>query len=343
MPSVPASARLVTDFGAIANDNLADDTAISNALAALKPGEWLVFPAGKYIQNHSVVIATPDVTVWGAGAELHATDPQDHTVSLQADGVRLYGFKLTAVTDIRRSAVEQARISIYRDITRPGLQTGNVVRGNTVTFGDTADTANSAGGAGILVSKASNFTVAENTIRRSLADGINIADGSRNGRVVGNTVRETGDDMISVGSFFDSGWQSRFRTDPTARGAAERGDTATSNIAVQNNDLADNYWGRGISVIGARDVTVRDNLVNHTAMAAGILVAQEGLFNSPGPRNAVSTACKPARRLTCPQGLRLPSDATRCSTAPNQAMARSRSTPSTTPPPMPATRCWRRC
>jgi parallel beta-helix repeat protein len=285
LPSVPAHARRVTDYGAVPDDNLADDNAISAALNALQPGDWLVFTPGRYLQTKSIVITTPGVTVWGAGAHLHATNPLDHTVSLQADGVRLYGFKLTAVTDVRRSAVEQTRISIYRDWTRPGLQTGNVVRGNTVTFGDTPDTANSAGGAGILVSQASDFTVADNTVRRSLADGIHITGGSRNGRVINNTVRETGDDMIAVVSYLGKGWQQRLATDAAARGAVERGESAASNVLIEGNDLADNYWGRGIAVVGSRGITVRRNRIDHTAMGAGVLVAQEGGWGTPGPRN----------------------------------------------------------
>ena len=289
LPGVPANARRVTEFGALPNDDIADDPAIAAALSALQPGDWLVFPPGRYLQSKSIVITTPGVTVWGAGAQLHATNPLDHTVSLQADGVRLYGFTLTAVTDVRRSAVEQTRISIYRDWTRPGLQTGNVVRGNTVTFeaslGDTPALANSAGGAGILVSQASDFTLADNTVRRPLADGIHITGGSRNGRVINNTVRESGDDMIAVVSYLGSGWQQRLTNNAAARGAVERGDTQVSNVLIQGNDVADNYWGRGIAVVGSRHITVRDNRIDHTAMGAGVLVAQEGGWGTPGPRN----------------------------------------------------------
>lgn len=120
----------VTDFGAVADDDLADDAAIDRALKALKPGGWLVFPPGRYQQARSVLVSVPGVTLWGPGATLQATDPRDHTLGLRADGVRLYGLTLTAAPDQRRSEPAQARISLYRE--GPTPQRGNVVRGVTV-------------------------------------------------------------------------------------------------------------------------------------------------------------------------------------------------------------------
>ena len=287
LPTVPGTARYVTAFGAVPDDNLPDDDAIAAALAALKPNDWLVFPPGRYIQSKNIVITVPGVTVWGAGATLHATDPLNQTLSLQADGVRVYGFTLTAVTDVRRSAVEQTRISIYRDWTQPGYQSGNVVRGNTITSGSTADTANSAGGAGILVSQAMNFTVAENTVRRTLADGIHVTAGSRNGRILNNTVRETGDDMIATVSYLGTSWQAKLSADASMRAAVEAGDWQVSNVLIQGNNVAGGYWGRGLSAIGSRNITMRGNTVSNVSYGAGIIVAQEGGYTSPGPRNVL--------------------------------------------------------
>ena len=285
LPSVPSNARQVTDFGAVPDDEVADDAAIARALAALAPGEWLVFAPGRYIQASSIYITTPKVTLWGAGARLHASNPADHTLGLRADGVRVYGFELTAVTDERRSAAEQARVSVYRDWTRPGLQRGNVVRGVTIREGDSADLPHSAGSVGILVSAATQFTIAENTVRRTLADGIHLNGGSRNGRIVGNTVRETGDDMIGMVSYLGAGWQQKLLSDSAWRARVEAGETQVSDIVVQGNDLADSYWGRGVAVVGSRNITVLSNRISGTAYGAAVLVAQEGGYDTPGPRN----------------------------------------------------------
>jgi parallel beta-helix repeat protein len=251
LPSVPAGALRVTDFGAVPDDDLDDDAAIARALKALQPGDWLVFPPGHYRQAHSVLVTKPGVTLWGPGATLQATDPRDHTLGLRADGVRLYGLTLTAVPDQRRSTPAQARISLYRDGRTP--QRGNVVRGVTV---------DGAGSVGILVYGATDFTVANNTVRRTLADGIHLTGGSHHGRVLGNRVRDTGDDLISIVSYDN---------EPVVR-----------DVLVADNDTAGARWGRGLSVVGGEHLTLRDNLVSGVAHGAGVLIAQEGNWHTQG-------------------------------------------------------------
>lgn len=287
LPTVPADARRVTDFGAVPDDNLPDDAAIGRALADLAPGQWLVFPPGRYIQARSIYVRTRDLTLWGAGAVLHASNPADHTLGLRAPGVKVYGFELTAVTDGRRSAAEQSRVSIYREASLREPLTGNVVRGLNITQGTAVSSAHSAGSAGILVVGASHFTIAENAVRRSLADGIHITGGSSHGRVVGNTVRETGDDMIAMVTYLGSHWQDRLQNDSAWRNSLDQPGFFVSDIAVVGNDVADNYWGRGIAVVGSRNITIADNRVRGTSYAAAVLVAQEGGYGTPGPRNVL--------------------------------------------------------
>ena len=250
LPSPPPGALRVTDFGALPDDDLNDDAAIARALRALKPGGWLVFPPGRYRQAHSVLVTTPGVTLWGPGATLQATDPRDHTLGLRADGVRLYGLTLTARPDQRRSEPAQARISLYRDRsdnpagTTP--QRGNVVRGVTV---------DGAGSVGILVHGMADFTIAGNTVRRTLADGIHVTGASHHGRVLGNQVRDTGDDLISIVSYDDA---------PPVR-----------DVLVQGNDVAGARWGRGLTVVGGEHLTLRGNTVTGVAHGAGILLAEQ--------------------------------------------------------------------
>jgi hypothetical protein len=257
LPSPPSDTLRVTDFGAIPNDALDDDAAIARALNALKPGGWLVFPPGRYRQAHSVLVTVPGATLWGPGATLQATDPRDHTLGLRADHVRLYGLTLTATPDQRRSEPAQARISIYRDRSdNPDGRTpqrGNVVRGVTV---------DGAGSVGMLVHGAADFTIAHNTVRRTLADGIHLTGASHHGRVLGNQVRDTGDDLISIVSYDDA---------PPVR-----------DVLVQGNDVAGARWGRGLTVVGGAHLTLRGNTVTGVAHGAGILLAQEGNWHTHG-------------------------------------------------------------
>jgi len=285
LPAIPANALYVTSFGAIPNDNLPDDDAIAKALKALKPGQWLIFPAGRYIQARSIYVTVPNAVLWSQGASIHATNPDDQTVGLNADGASMYGFALTAITDYRRTAARHAHISVYRDGTVPGFQSGNVVRRNNITY--TASTP-SGGSGGILVYRAKDFTIAENTIRRTLADGIHITNGSNNGKVMYNTVSETGDDMIAMVSYMGAGWQTRAKTVPgwTTSFPAE---SLVHDIYVANNDLGGNYWGRGIGIVGASNITVKSNNIHNVTRAAGILIGQEGNYYTFGSKNILIT------------------------------------------------------
>lgn len=272
LPDVPPQAVRVTDFGALPDDALDDDVAIQRALRSLPPGGWLVFPPGRYRQAHSLFVTTPNVTLWGPGATLQATDPRDHTLGLRADGVRLYGLTLTAAPDQRRSEPAQARISVYRE--GPVRQRGNVVRGVTI---------DGAGSVGMLVYGATDFTIAGNTVQHTLADGIHLTNGSHHGRVIGNRVRDLGDDLISIVSYDDA---------PPVR-----------DILVAGNQVSGARWGRGLTVVGGERLTLRDNTVSGIARGAGVLVAQEGNWHTHGVNdvriegNRLSEIQTPAARV----------------------------------------------
>lgn len=284
MPSVPSDALKVTDFGAVANDDLPDDAAISKALAALKPGQWLVFPPGRYIQSKSIYVNVQNAVLWGNGATIHATNPDDQSIQLAASGSSIYGFTLTAATDYRRTLPRSSRISIYPAATLTGAVSGNVVRRNTITY----DASNPNGGSGgILVYRAKDFLVAENTVRRTLADGIHMTGGSYNGKVMNNTVRETGDDMIAVVSYLGSDWRTKVKSSVSA--ASALWGQRAHDIYIANNDVSGNYWGRGITVVGGANVTITNNAISKVTRAAGVLVGQEANYNTFGDVNILVT------------------------------------------------------
>ena len=68
--------------------------------------------------------------------------------------------------------------------------------------------------------------------------------------MIKNTVRENGDDMIAVVSYMAS--------DGTAIGSMTssmttlRDQRLNRNILITDNDVKGQYWGRGITVVGAR-------------------------------------------------------------------------------------------
>ncbi|KDB53029.1 hypothetical protein X805_13910 [Sphaerotilus natans subsp. natans DSM 6575] len=244
----PATAQVwrVSDFGAIPDDDLADDEALRRAQATLRPGDWLVFEPGLYLQAHSVTIDRPGLTLWGPGATLQALDPADHALRLQADGVRLAGLTLRARTDRRRDAPAQSRLVLQG--------AGQVVQQVRIE---------GAGAAGILVLGARGFLLADNRIRATLADGIHVSGGSRQGRIENNQVNDAGDDLIAVVSY-DS--------DPAP----------VQDILVRDNQVAGGRWGRGLAVVGGERITLANNRISDVLRAAGILVAQEGPWRTRG-------------------------------------------------------------
>ena len=117
--------------------------------------------------------------------------------------------------------------------------------------------------------KASNFLIARNVVYRTTADGIHMTTGSNNGRVACNVVRENGDDMIAVVEYGN-------------------GEPQMGAITIEDNDVAGTYWGRGITVVGGRDVTIRRNKIALTTHAAGIYIAaEEGAFKTRNVRNVL--------------------------------------------------------
>ncbi len=289
-PSKPAATVDVRSFGALPDDGRDDTAAIQMALDSLTAGQWLVFPAGAYQHDMRLVVRTARVVLWSEGATLHATNPDDQAVVLAADGAAIYNFTLTAVTRDRLYAPWHARIAIYDSAERGSPLRDNVIQGNQIvnTGARGTATANSASSAGVYVEFADNFLIASNLVRRSLSDGIHITGGARNGRVIFNTVRESGDDLIGVVSYMGDGdWTLETAARLSGTLAAKRDRTLVRELLVANNDVAGNYWGRGITVVGGADITISDNRIAQTAIGAGILLARDASFVTWGVTNVL--------------------------------------------------------
>jgi len=297
LPDVPSNAVNVTAFGAKPDDDDDDTETLQAAFNALKPGQTLVFAPGRYLQRKSVEVTVPNTTLIGTGATLHATNPDDQSLVLGADGTSLYGLTLTADTEERRSGNRHHRIRIIgqretpTSISKPIYDTLVARVRIQAPEGATGAHANSASGAGIYLARAHRFVIANNQVSRSLADGIHMTSGSRDGVVIGNTVRENGDDMIAVVSYLRPTNQTVLsnakdyspRFDELASVALDR------NILIANNDVAGNYWGRGITVVGGADVTIRGNAIHDMAIGtgAGILLAREQGYFTFGVENVL--------------------------------------------------------
>jgi len=188
---------------------------------------------------------------------------------------------------VRRSAPWQARIAVYAENADGSLKTirRSVIQGNTVTHAGAPGSpgANGASSAGIILLHADGFLVAGNTVVRTLADGIHITGGSRNGRVLGNTVRETGDDMIAVVSYAGEGAAALgTAAQMSSQWTTRLANQLNRNIVIAGNKVSGQYWGRGITVVGGEAITIRGNTLDNIPLSAAILLAREAAYETFG-------------------------------------------------------------
>lgn len=288
--STSTGQRQVRDFGALPDDNRDDTDAIQRALDAMKAGETLVFSPGRYLISRSLRVRHPGIKITGPNATIHATNPDDQALFIEADNTTVSSLTFTAVTDKRRPASWHARIVVSADMGGGNYRYvyNTVIRDNRIVAagGPGSSTANSASGSGILLLRANGFLVSGNTIARTLADGIHVTAGSKNGRILNNIVHETGDDMISMVSYTSlsrpispaavlANWNTRVES------------YLVRNVLVAGNQLYGPYWGRGISVVGGQSITISHNTIDNMPLAAGVFVAREAGWQTFGVENVL--------------------------------------------------------
>jgi hypothetical protein len=105
---------------------------------------------------------------------------------------------------------------------------------------------------GIIFEFGTGLDIVANTVTATLADGIHLTHGTRDGRVFNNHVHFTGDDMIAIVAYRQKPDGSVTYPDPC------RDDSVFQNLGNYN------FWGRGVSVIGGTRVAQENNKVIHT-------------------------------------------------------------------------------
>ncbi|MFL9907824.1 right-handed parallel beta-helix repeat-containing protein [Paraburkholderia sp. RL17-337-BIB-A] len=249
--NLPATAALADATIRSPRDGNDQAGIIQAALNALRIGQRLVIAPGTYVVSHSLAVKTQSVVVYGYGATLVATNPDDQSLVVTGTNATVAGLTLRGTGSKRLESDLSAKV---------------VVRGTGIQILDTRIEGGAS--AGIFVSGATSIALAGNSVSATLADGIHITGGSQNVLVSGNTVTGTGDDMIAIVSYEKDGALNR-------------------NILVTNNTVSGNYWGRGLSVVGGTSVTLSANTVQGVQKAAGILVAQEDGYRTYDATNIV--------------------------------------------------------
>lgn len=217
-----------------------DETAALQAqFDGLRPGDSVRLEPRTYFHAGVLRITVPGIRIDGNGATLAATNAATSAVQIDAPGVSLSGVTLSAPTDgPRGGGLDEHKL---------------VVAGDGVSVTDV--TVDGSAAAGVFVDGAHQFRLTGVTVRDTLADGIHMTNGASEGIVDRPRTERTGDDGVAVVSY---------GTDDPCRG-----------ITVTGAVVEGTRWGRGISVVGGRDVTVRDIAVARTS-GAGVYIASEG-------------------------------------------------------------------
>jgi hypothetical protein len=228
-----------------------DAERIQKLFDSLRPFQRLVIQPGNYVVGRSLRLAVDGVKISGYGATFVATNPEDQALFVSGKGAVLAGLSFRGVGRERLTTPESAKV---------------VLTGQDIQVLDTTVDGGASGG--IFVLGGHRIVIAGNVVRNTLADGIHTTGGASDVLITGNTVGDTGDDMIAVVSYRDNKVVSR-------------------NVLATGNTLLGNAWGRGMSVVGGADVTFENNTVRGVQAAAGILVAQEDQWDTFGVDNVI--------------------------------------------------------
>ena len=241
----------VRAFGAV-GDGVHDDTSsIEKAVASLTRGGVVKLGPGTYRHNRVLNIDKPGIAVVGRDATLLAGDPSHAAIFLSGEGSSLRDLRITTTNPgMRGDRNEHSGIAV----------TG---RRNTILRVNVTKSKS----AGIIVLGAKDFLIACSTVSQTKADGIHVSRAAENGRILSNSVWNSQDDGIAVVSY--------------------RPDSQASGVVIEDNTVEHIRWGRGIAVVGSKDVVIRRNTIRSIAMAAGIIVAREAFWNTHGAANVL--------------------------------------------------------
>lgn len=287
-PTVARGRRLLaSQFGANATAGFDNSPELQTALNAMHPGDVLVLDeAGTYEHSASLKLTVHGTIFDGNGATLMGTTPTDQAIMIQADDIEVRNIVMSNVTAGRQSIPRAAGISAYAaDSGATTLHNIRIINNRLVAAGAVGTNLQLAGG-GIFLYNVHGFVVAGNTVSRTYADGIHMTHGSTNGRVLDNTISETGDDGIGVVSYLGAGWQAQALKSREWLAETDR-TNRDDNILIANNTISHNYFGRGISVVGGRNVTIESNSVSSSWDRAAIYISREKEWQTLGVDNVL--------------------------------------------------------
>jgi hypothetical protein len=237
----------VLDYGAVPDGVTDSSTAIANAIAAARRRGGEVFVPGGIFVHGTIVLDGVGMYGRGPASVLQASGPDVGDIILRGNGPSLRNVTLRG--EVLQRDPHRAAIIVDH-------ATHFLVQGVFIAGGNSGGIFDAGGGWGRIIG---------NRIQDTYADAIHNTDGAHDIVVAGNVVRRAGDDMVAVVSYHDQ--------------------PRSHDILIENNDLADQQNGRGISVVGGRDVMIRGNRIARTQCCAGIYIASEAFWQTAGVDN----------------------------------------------------------
>lgn len=233
-----------------------NSAAIAGAIASAKSrGLAVSIPAGTCAYGD--VIKLDGVAMYGKGdtSVLHALDWRREAIFMYGSGAQVTQLKLTAVAAPERQAPwEMTRIALFG--------ASNFLIDRVTIEGSAA--------AGIQTAQGTNNgKITNNTIRNTLADSIHMTDKASYITVENNRIENAGDDGIAVVSYRNDGG-------------------LVHHITARNNVVTNNKWGRQMSVVGGSNVLYENNnLSGNQASFACVYIAQESSYSTYGAHDVV--------------------------------------------------------
>lgn len=226
---------------------------------ARRTGQSVNIPEGTY--SYRQQLRMDGITVSGAGERtvLLAQVPTQQRILMTGQGPVLENLRI-GYRPLVRSGSDHGRKGVM-------VQDATDFRVEGVFFdGEAFGTPEGLiGGGALFIYRSDGGVIRDNHLTYTAADAIHMTGPSRNIEVTGNLVENSGDDGIAVVNY---------------------GVEADNNIEIHGNMVVENRWGRGITMVGAREVRVHDNFISgNSADLAGIYVASEPAYQTVAPRN----------------------------------------------------------
>ncbi|MGA6876044.1 CARDB domain-containing protein [Streptomyces pratensis] len=283
--SQPAGCTSITTYGAVPNDGIDDTDAIQRAVTADQNGDigcvWI--PPGQWRQEQKILTDDPlnrgqfnqvgirDVTIRGAGmwhSQLYTLTQPQNAGGINHPHEGNFGFDIDDNTTISDLAIFGSGTIRGGD----GNAEGGV--GLNGRFGDDTRITNvwlEHANVGVWVGRdydnipdlwgpADGVEFTGMRVRNTYADGINLANGTRDSTVFNSSFRNTGDDSLAV-------WSSKYVKNPSV-------DVGHDNH-FRNNTIQLPWRANGIAVYGGYGNTIENNIISDTMNYPGIMLATD--------------------------------------------------------------------